>query len=301
VDRKKGDSGGNTHVFLLSLMTAVLGVTSVVSSDVNAHEVGAPFSSAIIDPVVTHHAHIENEQRLNFSSFRRFRDDRGDYRSVFMHSFEVAWSPNYRWGVEAQIPFSDQGHGRTYGIGDIEVWPLKYSFLSAPDRVLTGVIGFTVPSGSTARGLGDGHLVLEPHLFFDRAVRNWFLGLNLAPSVNLTGTAGAELEYNGVVAYSFIRGTERLAPPVPRQAFVISTFCEFLAESGVSGAEAGEHAFALLPGFSIWHVGSGWIGRLGVRVPLSQTRDSDATFYLQIGNHVSWGDLAQSVVGKRPW
>lgn len=26
-----------------------------------AHEPGAPFSSAIIDPVVTHHAHIENE------------------------------------------------------------------------------------------------------------------------------------------------------------------------------------------------------------------------------------------------
>lgn len=220
---------------------------------------------------------------------------------MFMNSLEVAWSPNYRWGVEAQIPFSDQGNGRTYGLGDIEVWPLKYSFLSVPDQVLTGVIRFTVPSGSTARGLGDGHLVLEAHLFFDRAVRNWFLGLNVAPSVNLTGKAGAELEYNMVVAYSFIRGTERMAPPIPQQSFVFSTFCEFLAESGVRGAEAGEHAFALLPGLSIWHVDSGWIGRVGARLPVTNTREGDVTLYLQIGNHLSWGDLAQSVLQRRPW
>ena len=31
-----------------------------------AHEEGAPFSAAIIDPLIVHHAHLEDEQRLNF-------------------------------------------------------------------------------------------------------------------------------------------------------------------------------------------------------------------------------------------
>lgn len=288
------------HVLLVSLMTAVLGVTSVVSSDVNAHELGAPFSSAIIDPVVTHHAHIENEQRLNFSFSPRFHQEPGGARPMLMNSFELAWSPDYRWGVEAQIPFSDQGRGRTYGVGDIEVWPLKYAFLNAPDTVFSGVLGFTVPSGSTAKGLGEGKLVFEPHLFLDKALRNWFVGLNLSPNVNLTGKDGAGLEYNMVMAYSFLRGSEPIAPPVPHQPFVFSTFCEFLGDSAVSGEEVGTHTFSLLPGLSVWHVGSGWIGRVGVRLPLTSTRESDMTFYLQIGNHVSWGDLAQSMLGKRP-
>lgn len=199
------------------------------SSNLSAHEVGAPFSSAIIDPVVTLHAHIENEQRLNFSFFHRFRQEGGGTRSLFMNSLELAWSPNFRWEAEVQIPFSDQGRGREYGLGDIEVWPLKYSFINRPDTILSGVLGFTVPSGSTSKRLGEGNLVLEPHLFLDKAFRNWFVCLNLIPGVNLTGKAGSELEYNTVLAYSFIRGTERIAPPVPPQRFVFSTFCEFWA------------------------------------------------------------------------
>lgn len=262
-------------------------------SKVCAHEPGAPFSSAIIDPVVTHHAHIENEQRLNFSFFRRFRQEGEGARFMFGNSLELAWSPNFRWGVEAQIPFSDQGSGRTYGLGDITVWPLKYSFLNEPDTIMTGVLGVTVPTGDTARGLGEGSVVFEPHFFVDKAWRNWFVGLNLAPEVNLSGAEGAALEYNMALAYSFIRGTERLAPPVPAQRLVLSTFCEFLGESAFSGEEAGDNAFSLLPGVSLWHVGSGWIVRVGAQFPLTSTRESDATFFLQIGNHASWDSFVR--------
>ena len=31
------------------------------------HEEGAPFSGAIPEPIIVHHAHIEDEQRLNFA------------------------------------------------------------------------------------------------------------------------------------------------------------------------------------------------------------------------------------------
>ena len=282
------------YVFILaSLVTAEPLMTLFFSSNLSAHERGAPFSSAIIDPIVTHHAHIENEQKLNFSFFHRFRQEEGGTRPMFMGSLEFAWTSNYRWGVETTVPFSDQGKEREYGLGDIEIWPLKYSFINRSDTILAGVLGFTLPSGSTSKGLGEGNLVLEPHFLLDKAFRNWFLGLNLIPGVNLTGKAGSELEYNTVLAYSFIRGTDRIASPIPRQRFVFSPFCEFLGESAFSGEEAGEHSFSLLPGFSLWHVGSGWILRMGASFPLTSTRESDLVFYLQIGNHVSWGDLVK--------
>lgn len=34
-------------------------------SDLYAHEEGAPFSGAIIEPLEVHHAHIEDEQKFN--------------------------------------------------------------------------------------------------------------------------------------------------------------------------------------------------------------------------------------------
>lgn len=39
-----------------------------------AHEEGAPFSGVIIDPPFLHHAHIENEQRLNFFALQGVPD-----------------------------------------------------------------------------------------------------------------------------------------------------------------------------------------------------------------------------------
>ena len=41
----------------------VLQISGLTASRVYAHEAGAPFSGAIIDPFSLHHAHIENEQR----------------------------------------------------------------------------------------------------------------------------------------------------------------------------------------------------------------------------------------------
>jgi hypothetical protein len=42
-----------------------------------AHEEGAPFSGAILDPVLLHHAHIENEQRLKLFALNGLPDANG--------------------------------------------------------------------------------------------------------------------------------------------------------------------------------------------------------------------------------
>lgn len=46
---------------------------SLLTYEALAHEPGAPFSDAIVDPLVLHHAHIENEERINFFMLNRVR------------------------------------------------------------------------------------------------------------------------------------------------------------------------------------------------------------------------------------
>ena len=65
-----------------------------------AHEEGAPFSGAIIEPLVNHHAHIENEQRLNSFSLNGMVDEDGNKRSGFVQSLELAYSnPTFNRGA----------------------------------------------------------------------------------------------------------------------------------------------------------------------------------------------------------
>lgn len=53
----------------LDPVCAVLALAAL-AGPLGAHETGAPFSGAIIDPLVLHHAHIEDEQRINFFALR---------------------------------------------------------------------------------------------------------------------------------------------------------------------------------------------------------------------------------------
>ena len=56
---------------------------------------GAPFSGAIREPVILHHAHIEDEESLNMSLHDHFdKEEGGEKRSAFGSAFEFASS----WG-----------------------------------------------------------------------------------------------------------------------------------------------------------------------------------------------------------
>jgi hypothetical protein len=73
-------------------------------------EAGAPFSGAFPEPLLLHHAHIEDEQRINFSQFENFRTGRGE-ESALSAEMELAftWSEDFRLGSEIFIPFSNTG------------------------------------------------------------------------------------------------------------------------------------------------------------------------------------------------
>ena len=149
--------------------------------EAGAHEVGAPFSGAFPEPILLHHAHIEDEQRINLVGLNNLR--RGEKEmDAFSSSLELAvtWLDDFSFGSEIFIPYSNTGTvNDQFGLGDIEIQPIKYAFLNKPETVVTGVFSLTLPTGDESRGLGGEQTTLGGLLFFDQAYRNGYLGINI--------------------------------------------------------------------------------------------------------------------------
>ncbi len=279
-------------------VAAVSAALLLLATRLEAHEEGAPFSGAIIDPPILHHAHIENEQRLNFFALRGVQDANGRKRTAYETELELAYgSPNFKYGFEVFVPFANQpapvGDGRVTGIGDMEVRPLKYALLMKPDFVISTASGFGLPTGSRADGLGEGNTSFTQYLFVDKAQGNWSVLANLGVGTNLRGEEDTWFEYGAGLSYSFIRDVKfgDVAPARPPQNWVVTPSVELVGEHSFRGSIVGRHTTSLAPGLSFWHVRSGWQIRLGVQVPVAGAREADSVFLFQIGNHLNWGAL----------
>lgn len=273
---------------------ALFGILVIRSEPSFAHQEGAPYSGAIIEPLRVHHAHIEDEQRLNIAMLREFHREEGlEKRGGISNSLELAgsWGNTFRWGSEILIPYSNLGgeKGR-YGVGDVELWPLKYAFINRTEQIWTGVLAFTLPTGNKSKGLGEGRAVVGPNFFIDHTFRNWFFGYNMEYAAAVSGDPGAAFESAAVVSYSLIRDTaDGTAATKPNQLLVPAFSVELLSESALSGAERGENEVSVLPGIHLWSPPSGWGLRVGVDVPVSKDKRNDFTVLFQFGNHFSWG------------
>ncbi|MHB1309406.1 MAG: transporter family protein [Limisphaerales bacterium] len=270
----------------------------LVAVRLQAHEEGAPFSGAIIDPPLLHHAHIENEQRFNFFVLRGVRDGAGRKRTGYEGELELAYgTPNFKYGAELFVPLVNlpepNGDGRFTGVGDIEIRPLKYALVMKPDFVVSTASAFGLPTGSKADGLGSGNASFAQLLFLDKAQGNWAVGLNLGLGTNLGGERESVFGYGVGLSYSFIRGTRfrEVAATVPKQKWVVAPSVELVGERILRGDAAGQYSTSVAPGVSFWHVRTGWQLRFGVLFPLWGQRETDRALMFQVGNHLNWGRL----------
>ena len=275
-----------------------IALTGIAIPFTQAHEEGAPFSDAIIDPLLLHHAHIENEQRINFFSLRDVKNESGRRSSAFEAELEIGYSTHdFRYGWEIFLPIanipSPNGGGRETGIGDIEMRPIKYAIFQRPTFILSTATGIRLPTGSKSAGLGEGNTVATQYLFADAAAGNWFLGMNLAAGTNVFGETGSSFEYGLVLSYSFIRGTRdfEVAKVPSSQRWVVSPSVEFVDDRAFRGPEAGSHSSSITPGLTFWHRPSGWQIHAGVSFPVTGEREADQVFLIQFGNHLNWGRL----------
>ena len=282
-------SVGLIKILSLSISLSILAWAWPIETD--AHEVGAPFSSAFIEPILLHHAHIEDEQRINLVGVKDFRAEERE-RAAFASTLELAvtWLDDFSFGSEIFIPFSNTGTvNDQFGLGDIEIQPIKYAFWNTPERVVTGAFSLTLPTGDESRGAGGERTTLAGKLFVDQAFRNWYLGINAEYAVSVSGPMFSESEIAAVIGYSFIGETgEGIAPARPNQPLVLSLVAEWVSESVLTGSEAGEHVMTLLPGFQLWHPESNWKIRLGIGFPISADKEHDVAGHLQVGNHFDW-------------
>jgi len=264
--------------------------------EAGAHEAGSPFSGAFPEPLLLHHAHIEDEQRINLTRFENFRTERGE-ETALSAEMELAftWSDDFRLGSEIFIPFSNTGVSNDqFGIGDLEIQPIKYAFLNLPETVLTGAFSVSLPTGDESRGLGGEQTALGGKLFLDQAYRNWYLGINVEYEAAVSGPTSSEFEVATSIAYSFIDETgEGMAPAMPHQTLVPTVMLELVSESVLTGDEKGEDIITLVPGLQIWHPASRWKFRVGVGFPLTSNRESDLAVYVQFGNHFDWGHFLE--------
>jgi len=262
--------------------------------EAGAHEAGAPFSGAIPEPIVLHHAHIEDEQKLNLVGLKDVRRNKKK-GAALSGSLELAatWLDDFRLGSEIFIPFSNTGSvNNQIGLGDIEIQPIKYAVLNRPETIVTGGLSLTLPTGNESQGLGGKQTTLGGLLFFDKAYRNWYFGINAEYAASVFGPTFSEFEFAAALAYSFIRETgQGSAPARPNQPLVLTLMLELVSGFMLTGSEAGQNSITMLPGYQLWHLKSNWKLRMGVGFPLQADKEHDVAGHLQVGKNFDWGKL----------
>jgi len=278
------------HVLLLSVL---IGLGAM---EAKAHEVGAPFSGAIPEPILLHHAHIEDEQKLNSVVLKKFRRDEKK-ETAFFSSLELAvtWLDDFRFGSEIFIPFSNTGTSdNKFGLGDIEIQPIKYAFLNKPETIVTGAFSLILPTGDESKGLGGEQTALGGSVFFDQAYRNWYLGVNTEYGASVSGPTFSEYEIAAALSYSFIRETGKgMAPVRPNQPLVLALMLEWVSVFVLTGSDSGQNANTLLPGFQLWHPESNWKVRMGVGFPIQDDKEYDLAGHFQVGKNFDWDQLVK--------
>jgi hypothetical protein len=266
------------------------------SNTLFAHETGTPFSGAISEPIKVHHAHIENEQSINFSFYEDFEKEEGEKKRSAMETsveFGVAWNKDFNLGSEITIPLSDLGtDDNRYALGDIEILPIKYAFLNLPETILTGAMSIGLPTGDETHGFGEEQTKLGALLFFDQAWRNWFFGANAELESVVSGPTETEAELAFAISYSFIQETGKgVAPSKPKQDIVPVLTLELISENVLSGLEKENDSLSILPSLQIWNPASGWQAALGAELPLSSYRNNDYQIHFTLRNHFDWAEF----------
>lgn len=230
---------------------------------------------SVIDPLITHHAVLEDELKLNFASSRLGEDASQAHGA----SLEVAYAFSDLLGIEVFLPLGQTRlDGRTRsGLGDVRLQVPKVSFVRRYGWVMTAYAELTLPTGSQEAGLGGEGFGVAPHLLTDVGVGPFGVQANAALEMASTGEVASEL--NASVAHT-------LALPWAADA-VLSPLLEFNAEVPLRGEERA--SLALTPGIKLgldgWHLGA------GVSLPVAGERHFDFQALLQVGYHVAWAQL----------
>jgi len=144
----------------------------------------------IIDPLITHHAVLEDELELNHDGIRVGEERRTTHRA----SLELAYALTDLVGAELFVPFgvSIAGGEARGGLGDLDILLPKLSFVRERSIVMTSYVAVRAPTGSEEAALGEPAWAFAPHLLADLGLGNLGLQTNLATEIETDGSVSLE-------------------------------------------------------------------------------------------------------------
>lgn len=256
---------------------ALAGVLLGAPGNAFAHGGHTPQPPGIIDPLITHHAVLEDELKLNYFGSRLGEEN----LTAHTGTLEIAYAITDLIGFELFVPFGmtiveSETRG---GLGDLDILFPKISFVRERGVVMTTDVAVRAPTGDESAGLGEPGWTFAPHLLTDLGLGNFGLQVNVATEFETDGAIA--LEGNHSLAHSFVLDEDARV--------VMSPLVETNVEAPVRGEEAGEVVGALTPGLKLgiggWHIG------LGVQLPVTEHREFDYRGLVQVGYHVTWEDV----------
>jgi hypothetical protein len=233
-----------------------------------------------VDALVTHHAVLEDELKLNY--YNAANDD--ENLEAHSGSLEVAVALSDLVGLEMFLPFSsvDIDGNNSSGLGDIEIFIPKISFIREYGLVMTSFVALRIPTGDENKDLGEPGWGFAPHILMDYGKGNFGLQVNAAAEFETEGEKALE----GILslAYSFSLNNANSSKTI------ISPLLEFAIESPLNGPER-KSVVTMAPGVKLapsdWHIG------VGIEFPITDQREFDYRAIAQVGYHVSWENLVK--------
>jgi hypothetical protein len=260
------------------LLVSSLLVSLLLFGEAQCHSAHRSQSIAIIDPLLTHHAVLEDELKINY--FRVSNEDESSYTHWATLELGAALSDLVGGEVYLPLGFADVSGRKSKGLGDIETIFPKISFVRRYGFVMTSYVVIRAPTGKESAGLGEPGWGFAPHILMDYGRGKFGIQANAALEFETEGHKN--IEGNISFAYSFVfhKAEER--------KLVMSPLLELAVESQINGPDNAPIA-TVTPGIKIasygWHLG------LGVNLPLTKEKELDYMATVQIGYHVSWNDI----------
>lgn len=234
-----------------------------------AHGVHAPQAPGIIDPLITHHAVLEDELKLNY-----FASPSQNSLLSQGVSLELAYAFTDLLGIEVFLPVQFVSSSSTFltgSLNSIEVQIPKISFLRNYNLVMTSYIATELPVDGTSPW------VTAPHLLIDYGFGNFGLQNNLA--IEWESDGHTALEGNFSLAYAI--------PLTKTDNQQFAPLIEFNIELPLSEPES--FTGLITPGLKYswggWHIGT------GIQIPITRNREFDYQFLFQLGYHIQWNQF----------
>lgn len=229
----------------------------------------------IIDPLVTHHAVLEDELKINYFNIKNNNEN----LTANLSTLEIAFSFTDLIGFEFFLPFGsvEIDDIKSSGFGDIETFVPKISFIRKYGFIMTSYVAVRILTGNESANLGEPGWGFAPHLLMDYGKGGFGLQANVAAEFETEGDIA--LEGNISFAYLIMLKEDN------KNKFILSPLLEFALESPLKGEEL-KSVLNIVPGIKValngWHLG------LGAVLPVTNAKEFDYLATVQLGYHVKW-------------